>query len=315
VSYFLRIASLVVVLGCASNSSVTTNDNNPSACLRGPFSDAVKNVQLVHRLRSAIDSNSAATVKQLLDGVSFRCPTGFSLSGLGRHDASDTQDNGELRAILRYAIEKSKGVCRDGIVPQLVGAGIPISLEQGIQLAQYGCHGAAMAAFKVLEPGERLTLITRFSSALPMLVDDFYRADNQPGVKRVLDLRDSFERLVIETCGTSVDAAPICESREVLAQAKAQMPLRMKSLAAEAEHRESPEFLVDGACEKLAEIRQYEAKIEQEREIGAVSGAVNLDVLHSNGEMVVSLKKELSDLIRQYKERTGKTMALKGRCR
>ena len=290
------------------------NDNDQNACLRGLHSDVAKNVKEEYQITEAIKAGDSATVKKIIDGDSFRCPTGLSFSNVGRSESSDNTDAKVIRDFMNYAVAGSQAHCLDDIIIQLIDAGIPVTTDQARGIVTYGCRSATAAVFKIMKPNEIADIVNTFANNFSEILRERYDPNNADATKVTSDQLENLYTIATTACqGEKVDV--ICKTAPLLASKKKEIPEIMAMLNGDAARRKSPQFLIDQACYMQANISRYQAGIKREKEIGKISGTVNVVSLHEYGELIVNQQKEIQTLLDEYKTRTGKAANLKKSCK
>lgn len=77
------------------------------------------------------------------------------------------------------------------------------------------------------------------------------------------------------------------------------------------EYLSSAEYIVDQACPAKFELERYEAMLKNEKEVGKVSGAVNVQTLRNAGAMIVMTRSKLTELKKAYLKKTKHNINLK----
>lgn len=304
----LAAMSLLTVFGCASQP--TAGDSN-SICLTMPYSDDEKNEKLSKQLDAAIVKNDGPAAKALLAGQSFKCSamTSMKLRMAGTNEQSYARD--PVYRLMGKAIEAGKnGQCRNDIISAMANADAAFGPGGVTALAKYGCTPAIESIFTKMSEEERLASINQFSdelsSARPITNSvDFLRLN--PSLKY-------FSDHVNAECEKSGAASEACAVKPKIAANIASINARSKQLTDLGAYQQSPAYQIVLACNAASNMKASQAAIDHEKEIGKVSGAVNLEALHSHGQNLVMYKKDLTDASAKYKEQTGKDLNLKNDC-
>lgn len=108
---------------------------------------------------------------------------------------------------------------------------------------------------------------------------------------------------------------PSCKARQSFTESMKSLEKKMNSLLAqeekdekEASYRDTPEGLIDQACACDKFIYSSQQLIDRQKEIGKVSGTVNMVTLNNAGSAIVDLKKIKAQISSRYKRVTGEYM-------
>lgn len=86
---------------------------------------------------------------------------------------------------------------------------------------------------------------------------------------------------------------------------------RLKDLVNEEENKKnSPEVIKERACEAYKAVKLADDSMKFQREVGEESGFVDKAALHNLGTMKIINKKELENLKKEYKDKTGNEISL-----
>jgi hypothetical protein len=132
--------------------------------------------------------------------------------------------------------------------------------------------------------------------------------ENTEDTARVVDIVKILGARLKADCPSTESVDASCEAIRTFKKLAVSAGEREEALAESAAYKQSPAYELDQACYKKIEIGQFKSDINQEKQVGAISGAVNLKRLHDAGRGIVSAEKDLKDIQKKYREKTGKAL-------
>lgn len=280
----------------------------------------------VKKIRMSIDSNDSKSVTDTLGSIEgpFRCPK----KGLGKlfdntpsHYCKADSDGQEL---LKSAFKARP--CRDEIIVELLKSGArydfggrysnetilkdayvavcPKVIDHMITVASE--DEVASAASKFFVYAERK------ANLYIETLKDGYEVDTE-GIEALKPISKSFREFVMDKCPDISKATPACSARESLEAAKAKTDGSIKDAEKYAQEEQAKEDFANShegmkaaICEIDRQIADAQAEIDRQKEIGKVSGTVNMRVLNQAGAKIVDLTDLRKELSRRYKLKAGK---------
>lgn len=100
----------------------------------------------------------------------------------------------------------------------------------------------------------------------------------------------------------------VCEELRFMQERVLPVIKHIADYAEDKEHEESPEGMIEDACDAARQIKQLQAIINHEKEVGKVSGFVNAMNLHKAGNALVQQKYRLASIVTAYKTKTKKDL-------
>jgi hypothetical protein len=263
--------------------------------------------------------------------------TGFAWTRL-----SEEAEDAAVKAIQANDLQKLKAVVGSKtITSKLVDASVGTSDVSG-----YACH-TDIVKYLMDDTGKKMwagTIVDAAMSGCPEIVKllvpksspgeiaqaamqfdliNFKNSLDRAAADPLTNQKFSSDKIISRVGDTALvlidENKKLCKAKDPLNKNCAALD-HMKSNANEIEKREkdqqllnSPDGTVAQACEVLAEIKSSQQTIQEQKNIGKISGVVNKSVLYQAGGEINASNKELSALKAKYHSQTGNPLDL-GRC-
>jgi hypothetical protein len=289
------------------------------------WADSLSSDQL-KKIRVGVEKADLKTVVDTLNGIEnpFKCER----KGLGKVFDSSPPHNcpreNTGQDLLRAAFKTKP--CRDDIAVELLRAGARYSFGE-----RYSAETEMKDAYEAVCPKTIDYLIKNrnedevASSATKYFVysggkvktyieglKEGYSIDADV-IEALKPITNSFREFVTTKCPDTSKSSLVCTAREAFETSKANTEKAIKDaenyaaqLQSEAEYEKSSTGIKAAICEIDNQIAEAKAVIDREKQIGKVSGSVNMATLNRAGSKIVDLREVRKKLEKSYRKQAGK---------
>lgn len=292
------------------------------------WADSLSSDQL-KKIRVGVEKGDLNSIVDTLNGIEnpFKCEK----KGLSKVFDSSPSHNcpreNKGQDLLRAAFKVKP--CRDEIAVELLKAGARYNLGE-----RYSAEAEVKDAYEAVCPKTIDYLIKNrnedevASSATKYFIysegkvktyieglKEGYSVDAE-GVEALKPITNSFREFVTTKCPDTSKSSLVCTAREAFETSKANTEKTIKDaenyavqLQSEADYERSPNGIKAAICEIDNQIAEAKAVIDREKQIGKVSGTVNMATLNRAGSKIVDLREARKKLEKSYRKQVGKNVS------